>query len=167
MLTQKRLKELLHYDLNTGVFTRQKPIRGMAVGSVCGCSDKDGYIHISVDKKRYKAHRLAWLYVNGSFPPDQIDHINRVKDDNRIENLRLATGSQNCQNQSKRRNNKSGVIGVNWCKRERKWRARIGINGQEICLGYYSTIKDAALSRAAAKAKIHTFHPKDAHQENN
>jgi hypothetical protein len=165
MLTQKRLKELLLYDPKIGIFTRRKPIRGMSAGSICGSPDKDGYIQVSVDKKRYKAHRLAWLYVYGNFPPNQIDHINRIKDDNRIDNLRLATNSQNSQNQSKRKDNKSGVVGVGWSKRERRWRARIVVDGREICLGYYRTIEEAALSRSVAKLKIHTFCAEITHQD--
>lgn len=163
MITQERLKELLDYDPGTGVFTWRIDRTGTAkAGSVAGSLDADGYPQIKVDNRLYKAHRLAWLYIYGELPPHQIDHINRVRTDNRICNLRTATNAENLQNQRKRRNNTSGVIGVSWRKGLSKWQARIMFNGRCIHLGYYKTIEEAAAARAAAKAKLHTFHPEDA-----
>ena len=130
-LTQARLKELLHYDPENGVFTHIKARRGLRSGSLAGGIDKaEGYLQIMVDGKRYQAHRLAWLYVHGDFPPNDIDHISRVRDDNRICNLRLATRSENMQNLSLRSTNTSGHTGVVWCKNTEKWRALIMLNGK-------------------------------------
>lgn len=161
-LTQKRLKELLDYHPGTGVFTWRINRGGTAkTGSVAGCVLGDEYLQIQIDGKGYYAHRLAWLYVHGEFPPDQLDHINRVRADNRIANLRPATNAENNQNQCRRSDNTSGVVGVYWYKQLGKWRALIQLNGRLMHLGYYKTIEEAAAARAVAKAKYHTFHPED------
>lgn len=162
MLTQARLKELLDYDKVTGIFTWNKKRRGRCKrGSVAGCPTQDGYIDITVDGIRYLAHRLAWLWVNGEFPEHGLDHINRIRDDNRIKNLRLATASENKQNEKRHRNNKSGIVGVSWNKEQQKWLAQIMVNGKTIYLGKYSTIEEASLARRNGKIKYHTFHPED------
>lgn len=93
MLTQARLKELFHYDKETGAFTHIKARRGVRVGKILGCLANNGYLVIRADGKLYLAHRLAWMYVHGAFPPDQLDHINRMRTDNRLCNLRLATNA--------------------------------------------------------------------------
>ena len=116
-LTQERLKELLHYDPETGVF-RWKVDRpkGVKIGNKAGTLDQDGYRKISLDGKRFYAHRLVWLYVHGEFPFDQIDHKNRVPDDNRLVNLRQATSGEN------RANSKTthlGMKGAYFHKRKR------------------------------------------------
>lgn len=165
MVTQERLKELLEYDPGTGVFTWRVDRGSAKTNSVAGCGDGYGYLRIRVDGRAYKAHRLAWLYVHGEFPPDQLDHVNRVRTDNRISNLRPATHAENKQNYSKRRNNTSGVTGVYWHKRSGKWRTEIMLNRRIFCLGYYNTIEEAAAARAAAKAKLHTFHPEDSNDK--
>lgn len=165
MVTQARLKELLDYNPSTGIFTWREGRGGMAAGSVAGCVSSEGYVQLTVDGKHYKAHRLAWLYVHGEFPLNQLDHINRVRTDNRICNLRPATHAENAQNQRKHRDNTSGVTGVSWDKKSRKWRANIRLNGRKIFLGLYETIKEAAAARAAGKAKLHTFHPEDSNDK--
>lgn len=161
MVTQARLKELLDYDLGTGVFTWRVSCGTAKSGSVSGTVRPDGYVGIQIDRKPYLAHRLAWLYVHGEFPTDQIDHVNRVRTDNRIENLRLATNAENAQNMSKYRTNTSGVVGVCWYKRDGNWLAFIWLNGKKIHLGLFDTIEEAAAARTAAKAKLHTFNPED------
>lgn len=96
-MEQTRLKELLHYDPNTGIFTWRVNRRGRFArkGSVAGTVDFNGYIAMGVDNRRYYAHRLAWLYVFGYYPPEDTDHINEIKTDNRIVNLRCASRSEN------------------------------------------------------------------------
>lgn len=161
MVTQERLKELLDYDPGTGIFTWRVSCGTAKAGSVAGTVRPDGYVAIQIDRKPYLAHRLAWLYVHGEFPTDQIDHVNRVRTDNRIENLRLATNAENAQNMSKYRTNTSNVVGVCWNKRGGNWVAFIWLNGKKIHLGLFDTIEEAAAARTAAKAKLHTFHPED------
>lgn len=109
-LTQERLKELLNYNAATGKFTWAVTRRGYAkIGSEAGRVNNKGYREISVDGKRYKAHRLAWLYVHGNWPKDQIDHIDRVRDNNSISNLRDVDQSTNLNNTGPQKNNTSGV----------------------------------------------------------
>ena len=116
-LTQKRLKELLHYDPETGIFTRIKKVRGglgenpNEAGSI---KTKHDYRIIGIDNKSYKASRLAFLYMEGYFPENIVDHKNRIKSDDRYKNLRQVTQQCNVKNCSIRKNNKSGVSGVFW-----------------------------------------------------
>ena len=160
-MTQERLKELLDYDPEAGIFTWKRPRRGIAANSMAGGLTPNGYIRIQIDRKDHLAHRLAWLYIHGVIPEADIDHINRRKDDNRIANLRAATRSENQQNHPKRSDNTSGFPGVSWYKKVNKWGAHIKHSGRRIHIGLYETLEEAAAARAAAKAKYHTFHPED------
>ena len=114
MITQDELKDLLHYNKETGDFTWIKPDTEAKIG-VAGCYC-NGYVVISIDGEAYYAHRLAWFYVYGVWPQIQIDHVNHIKDDNRLINLREATILDNQRNASKRKDNLSGVTGVSWRK---------------------------------------------------
>ena len=157
-LTQERLQELLSYDPETGIFTNLKSRGRVKIGAVAGSKNPNGYIYIAIDSKKYRAHRLAWLYVHGNFPANQIDHINEVKDDNRIVNLRLATNLENHQNQSSpRTNNTSGYLGVIWDKFSGKWRARIKVNGKQKHLGCFDTGEEASEAYVTAKRELHPF----------
>lgn len=161
MLTQTRLKELLQYDPETGVFTwiasKRKNTRA---GQVAGCLNKViGYVQIKIDRCRYYGHRLAWLYVNGEFPPNDIDHINRVRSDNRFCNLRLASHAENMQNRSMHRNNTSGHMGVSWDKQHQKWMAHIKFNEKTINLGRFHSINEAVSARKSAELQFHKFQP--------
>ena len=106
---------------------------------------------IRLQSRLHKAHRLAWFYVYGSWPNDQIDHINRNKTDNRIANLREVTNKQNQQNASKRSDNTSGHPGVSWYKRDSKWQARIKHNQKDTHLGYFENLEEAIAARKAAE----------------
>ena len=159
MLTQERLKELLSYNQETGVFTNLTQRNSHAKkGSIAGTKTKNGYIQIQIDKKIYLAHRLAWLYVYGEFPEKLIDHINEITDDNCIANLRLATNLENQHNASSLRiNNTSGFRGVAWNKLSKKWMATIAINGKNKHLGHFNTAEEASEVYVTAKRKFHTF----------
>jgi len=151
-LTAEKLRELLHYDPETGIFTwKVRTSRSVKVGDVAGCPNGDGYLQVWIQSRLYKAHRLAWLYTYGEWPTDQIDHINRIRTDNRISNLREATNKQNHQNKSKPSNNTSGHPGVSWYKRDSKWKAKITHNQKHIHLGYFATIEEALSARKAAE----------------
>ena len=162
MVTQSRLKEVLSYDEDTGLFAwKVNKGRLAQAGTTAGSVNSSGYVIIWIDGRQYKASRLAWLYVNGTMPNGIIDHINRVRTDDRIKNLRLASRIENGQNLSPNRANKSGVVGVSWHKRTKRWTAQIMFDGEKIYLGIFKTIEEAAAARSAAKAKYHKFHPED------
>ena len=144
-LTQARLKELLHYDPETGHFTWLVSRGGTAhAGSRAGSPNSKGYTLIKLDGVTHRAQRLAFLYMTGGFPTEFVDHINRVKDDNRWINLRPATGRENEGNKGLRHDNTSGRRGVSWCKRARKWRAYGMRDGRQVYLGLFDTLEEAA-----------------------
>ena len=159
MITQERLKELFHYEKRTGVFTRIKTVSSNArAGDLAGYKGVDGRVILWVDRKMYKAHRLAWLYVYGEFPKGCIDHINHDNSDNRISNLRDVTQKENSKNASMSKNNTSGHTGVYWEKLISKWRAAIFSDGKRIHIGVFRHKKDAVAARKAAEIK-YGFHP--------
>lgn len=159
-LTAEGLKNLLQYDSGTGHFTWIKRCgkRGV-VGKVAGTVDFGGYVVITIDGKRHKAHRLVWLYVHGKWPDVAMDHINGVRTDNRISNLREANWSENQHNRNLQRNNKSGFMGVSWDAHSGKWRAGIRSNRRSVNLGSYDSPEAAHFAYLAAKAKAHPFQP--------
>lgn len=147
MLTHDRLLEVLSYDPETGVFS-WKVARGCRKpGEEPNCTDRYGYKVIRVDGRLYRSHRLAWMYVNGCMPSFEIDHINGVRCDNRICNLRLANRIQNTRNSSIRIDNRSGVRGVTWDNTRQKWVAAIKVNGKKIQLGRFDSVDEAASAR--------------------
>ena len=146
MITQKRLKEVLEYNPETGVFTKKQKIGRGKVGCKCGGLNWKGYWIVSADNQRYRAHRLAWLYMYGKFPDNQIDHINHDKIDNRIENLREVTNSVNHRNMKKPSSNTSGVVGLYWWKDRQVWQTFIGANPRK-SLGNYKDFFEAVCAR--------------------
>ena len=156
MITQSELKELIHYNPDTGVFTRISSPRKHNIGIIKTCaSSGTGYFLIGLFGKLYYAHRLAWLYVHGVWPKEQIDHINRDKIDNRLVNLREASSAQNRNNIGIRSSNKSGFKGVSYDKRAGAWRALIGIDGKQKHLGYYPAQESASAAYESAAKTIH------------
>ena len=139
MISQELVKELFSYDHASGEFLCRKARGNLKVGDVAGTVDYQGYVRISISGRRYRAHRLVWLYVYGIMPDTEIDHINGIKNDNRLSNLRLATRAQNETNKGKQRNNKSGYKGVSWDKENNKWTALITINRKQKYLDRKST----------------------------
>lgn len=150
-LTVERLRFLIRYEPETGKFFRKVSTAARSLeGSECGDIDGKGYIRLRVDGRRYIGHRLAWFYMTGAWPADEVDHINRCRTDNRWCNLRLATKSLNKRNTSVRRNNRVGFKGVSWHKDAKRWRSRIYINGKEKNLGLYDTPEAANAAYEAA-----------------
>lgn len=160
VLTQARIKELLEYFPDSGLF-KWKVFRGNTAkpGVIAGSIDSNGHAQIMVDGITYQAHRLAWLYVYGIWPNKEIDHRNCIRNDNRIANLREASHSENSQNQRKARvdNKSSGILGVTWHKRDKKWRAQIGIAGKKKWLGAFDTQEAAHSAYLTAKREFHQF----------
>lgn len=142
MLTFERLIQSLDYDPDTGIFLWKRYSGNKVAGS-----DHQGYVRIKLDGKQYMAHRLAWFYTEGYMPENEIDHINRKRDDNRFCNLRHVTRSCNAINKNTFRNNTSGVKGVSFDKYKGKYRAYYCDNGKLKFLGTYVTVKEAATAR--------------------
>jgi len=159
-LTAERLRELLHYDPETGVFTRRVDRRpGVKAGDIAGhIKPNKGYRLIWIGCN-WMAHRLAWLYVHGSWPDGQLDHINQDKLDNRIANLRLVNHAQNMQNRPHQRNNVSGFKGVAPCRKTGRWQALICSNNKQIHLGLFDSPELAHAAYCEAAARLHTHNP--------
>jgi hypothetical protein len=132
------------YDPETGEFWRK-----------AGCQGPVGYRQIWFRGRQELEHRVAWFLHYGEWPSEFIDHINGVKNDNRISNLRLATPSQNLQNRGRPKNNTSGRKGVSWIKFYSKWQATIRVGKKNIYLGRFSCIEKAADAYNAAALKYH------------
>jgi hypothetical protein len=157
-LTCERLKELLHYDPDTGVFT-WRVWRGFNAkpGAVAG-SKHGKYLGISIDKTKYYAQRLAWVYMTGAWPINEIDHRDTDKFNNRFANLREATHSDNQQNLRKARShNHAGFLGVHLDHRVGRYMSRITVAGKEHYLGCYATAEEAHEVYIAAKRRLHEF----------
>jgi len=158
-LTHARLIDVLDYDRDSGLFTWRKatnPRMNLLVGSVAGCLRPDGYLSISIDGDSFLAHRLAWFWITGQWPAEEIDHKNGAKADNRLANLREANRSQNRQN-TRRSFSETGLVGVSWCKRDKRFRAVIKLNGRQKSLGYFTTAESAQVAYLRAKKEIHPF----------
>ena len=155
MLSQKRLRELLHYDPTTGLFTRLTQIKGAGkIGSIAGYTRKDGYVKIFIDGKYYNASHLAFIYMKG-INPKIVDHVNNIRYDNRWINLRECTTRQNAQNTKAIKNTISGKLGVT--PSGNLWKAHICDNGYNKYIGRYSTIDEAHAAYLEEKRKIHEF----------
>lgn len=157
MITQEYLRSILHYSPETGDFTwiktsqtsNKKP--GDSAGHVHG---KTGYESITINGKFNASHRLAWLYMTGSYPADSIDHINQVRSDNRWCNLRDVDTSENLKNRALRIDNKSSISGVRLDKQSGKWEVRIGCNNKRHYFGRYGTKEKAIEIRNDAMKKL-------------
>lgn len=152
-LTAARLREVVNYDPETGIFTNKLARQGTQVGAVLGTNSR-GYLVICVDCTLYQAHRLAWLYVNGEWPPEELDHKDKIRHHNWIDNLRPATHGQNSANTNVRAHNKSGVKGVNWDSDRQLWRARITKDRKGITLGRFPTPEEAHAAYVAAADRL-------------
>lgn len=152
-LTQDRVRELLEYTEDTGVFI-WRVSRGLAkVGQVAGSKHSEGYWTIRLDRKLEYAHRLVFLYLQG-YIPDEIDHINGCRHDNRACNLRPASRAENNHNAKLRKDNTSGVKGVTWHRRLGKWQAQIQENGKHVSLGCYDSVEEAARAVRGARQRV-------------
>jgi len=173
MITQEYLKECLHYNKETGVFTwAERPphhftldgqasyvnsrFAGKKAGSIVSLGLKKyvkKYVRITISGRNYLAHRLVWMYEVGEFPSKEIDHINGNGVDNRLENLREVSCQENRKNKKIYKCNKSGCCGVRFEKTKGKWRAAIGFKGKKLHLGYFSNFLDAVNARKSAEKK--------------
>lgn len=149
----ERIRSLFDYDPLTGDLIRIASVGGgTRVGDRAACLNTDGYVVVNIDKRQYRAHRIAWLLTYGAWPRSEIDHINGVKSDNRISNLRLASPSQNQANRKKKQN-KAGHRGIHWNARDKRWNAKITVDGKQIHLGMFTTPDAAAEAYRTAAEK--------------
>lgn len=142
MVTLEEVRSWFWYDAHIGVLVRlpDAPLK------LTRYRMSSGYVTFSIRGKTYYEHRLAWFYVFGEWPAEQLDHINRVKSDNRIPNLRLCSASENRYNVPKRRHNTTGAKGVVFHPKcpHHPYQAKIVVKGRVISLGYYATVEEAA-----------------------
>ena len=154
IMDANRLREVLDYAPESGVFTWKVSRSNVVAGTVAGNLHKNRYLYISIDRKRYRAHRLAWLYVHGKWPEGVIDHIDRVPSNNAIANLRDTTHQQNSQNMSVFKNNTSGIPGVHWNRIAKKWHAQIKHKRKCIYLGCFADFGLAVSARLNAEREF-------------
>lgn len=160
-LTQEQVKELFDYDSENGWMIRKKDNHGRVVNRPCGHKPvhSAGYGQVNIDGKIYFAHRVIWLWHKGEWPENDIDHIDRDPMNNRIENLRSATRSENNQNASIRKDNSSGFRGVYYHKAKKKYMAKIKVGDRQIYLGLFDTTEEAFLAYQLAKIQYHPTSP--------
>jgi hypothetical protein len=151
-LTVERLREVLDYNPETGIFIWKIATHGHFAGGIAGTLTH-GYVAIRIDGIKHSAHRLAWLHSHGSWPPCLIDHKNLNRSDNRLENLRLATNSSNKANRFMPANNSTGFKGVSFSKSMKLWQASICRNYKQMHLGFFESAEEAhaAYSEAAKR----------------
>jgi hypothetical protein len=158
ILTHARLRELLDYNAETGVFTWRVSRQGHCkAGSAAGARRHDGYIRICVDQRRVWGHRLAWFYVHGEWPSQQIDHINGNPSDNRMCNLRDVAPRTNMENERRARRRKNGgsLLGAHWSTTWERWKSSIITGGKQIHIGWFDTEQQAHDAYIAAKRRLH------------
>jgi HNH endonuclease len=160
-LTATRLREILHYNPDTGLFTRLVSLMPRwHIGEVAGSIRKIGniaYVLIKVDGKLFLAHRLAWLYMTGKWPEKDIDHKDGDGGNNRWANLRDVSKTINLQNTHKTPAGKkySALFGAHWCKKRRRWKSSIRVNGKNVYIGWFDTDVEASQAYLEAKRKYH------------
>lgn len=152
VLTQERVREL--FDYSDGVLIRKIKVRKVLPGDIVGKKTSHGYYRVGIDKVLYQVHRVIWLWHYGYFPEHTIDHINRNKIDNRIENLREASKQCNMRNSNVKKCNRSGVTGVSWQTDNKRWDAGIRINKKSIHIGSSKDFLEAVAMRLAAEQCI-------------
>ncbi len=158
-LTADQVRQLLDYNPETGVFTWRVSASNRApVGSIAGNVHPRGYRYIRLYGRRNAAHRLAVLWMTGAMPTGDVDHANGIRDDNRWKNLRQASRSENLQNTSMHRDNRSGLMGVSK-SRSGGWCSKIMKDGHSKYLGTFPTAEEAHAAYLSAKSGLHKFQP--------
>ena len=154
MLTQELVRSLFKYEESTGELRWRVRRQGVYKGKPCRSLDRDGYRRVKINGKSYRVHRVIWLYVYGYLPENQIDHIDKIKINNRVSNLREASAFCSSQNRDNFKNNTSGVKGVSWSKSEKKWKVTIMLNNVSKHGGYYKNLEEAVAIRLALEQCI-------------
>lgn len=157
MVTHDQLKKLFNYRNDGELIWKVDRVSIKVKGRVAGHIDSHGYRKIQIDEKGYKAHRLVWLFHYGYLPENDIDHHDRIKHHNRIENLREVSRSCNMRNTKLRKDNSSGIKGLSWSKQHKKWKAHITIAGKVKFLGHFNDFDEAVLTRFCAEQCLGWF----------
>jgi hypothetical protein len=153
MITQEKLKELVYYQ-DGNLITKVKFADKVVIGKPLGCVNSDGYIQISIQGKKYYAHRLVFLYHHG-YLPNYLDHIDGDKSNNKIENLRAASLHENNYNVKTPKTNKSGVKNVHWNKKNKNWNVTLAANNKSMYFGSFDDLELAALVAEEARNLYH------------
>lgn len=169
-ISPEEIKRLISYDPKSGLLRwrprQQSDFASMSsfkawntqfAGREAGSISKTGYVVVSLSGQKMLGHRIAWVIHHGRWPDALMDHVNGLRADNRINNLREATPAQNAQNQRRHKSNKSGVCGVTWHKKTKRWQVRIGSANKSLHVGYFSDLQSAKDARKFAE-KQHGFH---------
>ena len=158
MIDQETVKKLFHYDAESGMLLwRNGNGRNVKPWQQANSLNSSGYYAAKIQGKDYRVHRLIWLYVNGKFPDGDIDHKNRIRNDNRLCNLRDVSRTDNAQNISLPKHNKSGHIGVSWIKSHNCWTVYVKVNKKNKWLGYYKNLNDAIAARKAGEKQYYNL----------
>ncbi|EOV3349167.1 HNH endonuclease [Edwardsiella piscicida] len=154
-----KFSDVFLYDPHTGILKWKKDTgKKRMVGKIAGHQDTKGYLAVGCFDKDHRVHRIAWEMSHGKIPDGmQVDHINGIKSDNRLSNLRLVYHQENQRNMAIPKSNNSGVLGVSWDARSGKWRAKIMINRKTVHLGRFPSIELAAKARKEAEIR-YGFH---------
>jgi hypothetical protein len=158
MINAKEVRELFEYNPENGNLTwvkKRKYFSKLLLGNIAGTLNDNGYRAVTIKGKTYQIHRIIWLYVHGKFPENVIDHINGIKDDNRLCNLRDCTISENNLNTKLSKNNVSGIKGIHWNKLKNKWHGQINFNKKKIFIGYFDDFFEACCKIRSARNKYH------------
>lgn len=151
-VTFEQLLKVLKYNEDLGTFTYKESRGNRSAGATAGCLHYTGYRYIELGGKSYAEHRLVWLYHFKKWPDNAIDHIDRNPSNNKLDNLRDATTSENMRNRSIGKNNTSGFLGVSYYSSTKKWKAAFVLNGKPKHIGYYSTPEEASEAYETFKA---------------
>lgn len=156
LITANSARSVLSYDPAAGEFRWKQKQGKMRAGALAGSITNDGYVGLGIFKHFYRAHRVAWLMTYGEWPEGAIDHVNGIRTDNRIANLRIASQLINTQNRhAANKGTRSGLIGASWKTKIGRWVAQIRYNGKLHHIGYSETAEAAHAAYVAAKRRLH------------